>query len=208
MTSPPKHPEFKVPGFQSAVAKAVAAFNASAPEPLLTAHQKAGAVPGVYAIYYRGICDYPEYRQDADLNRIYWQQPIYVGRAQELSARLKQHWESIGAVEDKRGNLKVSQFACRFLAFEQGAVEDLIYPTEQALIRDFHPIWNKYVTGFGSKVVGKERETQKMSAWEVLHPGRLGRATGGDPTARKADLLEKMKSRQMPPATSASRTPP
>lgn len=40
------------------------------------------------------------------------------------------------------------------------------------LIEDCMPVWNLVIDGFGNKTPGKLRETQKRSAWDVLHYGR------------------------------------
>lgn len=117
---------------------------------------------GIYAIYYRG--DFPLYarisaeNQDSDYPR--W--PIYIGKAipaggrrgafnlqatdtLSLSARLRQHAESIRAAE----NLDIADFACRFLV-----VHDLWIPlSERLLLTYFAPVWNLLIDGFGNQTI-------------------------------------------------------
>ena len=130
---------------------------------------------GVYAIYYKGT------------NTIYAQLarneiPIYVGKAIPIGARkgnvglnstqgtalynrLRQHADSIAAVEDFRS----ADFMCRYLA-----VDDIWIPlAETLLIERFRPVWNVAVDGFGNHDPGRGRYNQQRSAWDTLHSGRL-----------------------------------
>jgi hypothetical protein len=99
-------------------------------------------------------------------------QPIYVGRARltkssgprPLFTRLQDHAESIQEAE----NIRVEDFFARFLVLNPvwvSTVEDLLVP-------HFDPLWNTKVTGFGNHSPGGGRAPQKMSRWDVLHPGR------------------------------------
>ncbi len=122
--------------------------------------------PGVYAIYYTG--PFEPYKPVALANRdSKWDWPIYVGKAK--FERLRNHAESIKEVR----NLDIEDFWCRYLVTE----EVFIPLCESLLIKRYAPIWNGAVTGFGPKVVGKERTTQQTSMWDILHPGRHGRGS-------------------------------
>lgn len=134
---------------------------------------------GVYALYYIGKCEY--YKPLYDINRIGFVQPIYVGKAvprgwrqartqgaaNELYSRLNDHFRSISAAE----NLEVSDFMCRFMILEDAA-SDMIGTVEASLIRQYKPVWNYALDGFGNHTPGKGRFKQAKSDWDVLHPGR------------------------------------
>ena len=49
---------------------------------------------------------------------------------------------------------------------------DLIGTLESALIREYGPLWNTLVDGFGNHTPGKGRWDQAKSEWDVIHPGR------------------------------------
>ncbi|MGH9345475.1 MAG: Eco29kI family restriction endonuclease [Terriglobia bacterium] len=138
--------------------------------------------PGVYAIYYTG--SFEPYKPEAVANLgNKWARPIYVGKAK--FERLKHHAQSIKQVR----NLDIKDFWCRYLVTE----EIFIPLCESLLIKRYAPIWNNIVRGFGPKVVGKERETQQTSMWDILHPGRPGR--GSAPSRRfksSEDILKKL----------------
>ncbi|MBR1766686.1 MAG: Eco29kI family restriction endonuclease, partial [Bacteroidales bacterium] len=87
--------------------------------------------------------------------------------ANELYSRLSDHYGSIEQV----GNLDVRDFSCRFMIFEHTTV-DMIGMVEAALIRQFNPIWNSSIDGFGNHDPGSGRYGQAKSDWDVLHPGR------------------------------------
>ena len=118
---------------------------------------------GVYAIYYSG--PFPAY---AGMDR---EQPIYVGQAvitktaaRPLHQRLGEHANSIREAE----NLDLDDFRCRWLVLDSVWIN----LTEQLLIAEHRPVWNLVVLGFGSHGQGGNRETQKRSRWDTLHPGR------------------------------------
>ena len=134
---------------------------------------------GVYALYYTGNCPY--YKSLYAQNRINFVQPIYVGKAvprgwrqarsqepaSELYFRLCDHYRSI----DKAENLDVNDFHCRFMILEEAAV-DMIGTVESALIRQYKPVWNSAIDGFGNHDPSSGRYLQARSDWDVLHPGR------------------------------------
>lgn len=134
---------------------------------------------GVYAIYYCG--DFPQYSELSKMNTKHVFYPIYVGKAapagarkggiistctngMSLFSRLNQHAQSLQKAE----NLDINHFSCRFLA-----VDDIWIPlAESVLIERYKPLWNHCLDGFGNHDPGKGRYNQKMSPWDLLHPGR------------------------------------
>lgn len=149
---------------------------------------------GVYALYYIGKNQY--YRPLYDMNRTSFIQPIYVGKAvprgwrqaraqassNELYSRLNDHFRSISAAS----NLDVKDFMCRFMILEDAA-SDMIGTVEASLIRQYKPIWNNMIDGFGNHTPGKGRFKQAKSDWDVLHPGRNWAAKC---TGKASSLLE------------------
>jgi len=147
---------------------------------------------GVYAIYYRG--DFTHYTKLAQINKKSYSLPIYVGKAvppgwrqgrqietrlSSLCNRLGQHARGIRAVN----NLKLEDFACRFMILE-GQESNLISTIESELIRRLKPLWNSCIDGFGNHDPGKGRYNQSPSEWDILHPGRswVSKLTGSPPS--------------------------
>ena len=146
---------------------------------------------GVYALYYIGKSPYYEFLYEA--NRISFERPIYVGKAvprgwrqarlqdasNELYARLGDHTNSITQAR----NLRVEDFRCRFMILEDAAA-DMIGTVEASLIRQYKPIWNSCIDGFGNHDPGSGRYNQAKSDWDILHPGRgwAGKLKGVHPT--------------------------
>ena len=134
---------------------------------------------GVYALYYIGKSPY--YKHLYDLNRLNFVQPIYVGKAvprgwrqaraqeasNELFSSLSDHFNSIS----QANNLRIEDFRCRFMILEDASV-DLIGTVEAALIRQYTPVWNSCIDGFGNHDPGSGRYDQAKSDWDILHPGR------------------------------------
>ncbi|MGE6919777.1 Eco29kI family restriction endonuclease [Achromobacter kerstersii] len=157
---------------------------------------------GVYAIYYIG--DHEAYRDLIALEHGSGGEkyPVYIGSAVRENAkqgfnprpttqtrlwhRLETHAKSIiSAVQSSLDpNLRLEDFRCRYLVLNDAYV----MLAESVLIATFRPAWNGM--GFGSKVVGKERETQAPSLWDSLHPGRGGRPAGT--AARRLDAQLKI----------------
>ena len=169
---------------------------------------------GVYAIYYTG--SNPIYSQYAELNRLSYDFPIYVGKAvpagwrqsrvsdkeenksSELFRRLSQHAKNI-----KTGDgLDLEDFMCRFVIFENNG-SDMIGTIEAALIKLNRPLWNSVLDGFGNHDPGKGRYEQANSDWDVIHKGRaFAEKLKGIPKTqpiilnnikRHLDLLKKIK---------------
>lgn len=155
------------------------ALLASEMHPLPPRERFSGA--GVYAIYYFG--NSVIYRALTRLNDgAEIPTPIYVGKAIPTGARkgdvefdatvgnalfnrLSEHADSIKS----SSNLKISDFKCRYLV-----VDDIWIPLgESLLIRQFRPIWNVAIDGFGNHDPGSGRYRQQKSSWDVLHPGRV-----------------------------------
>ncbi|CAA0100698.1 Uncharacterised protein [BD1-7 clade bacterium] len=107
--------------------------------------------------------------------------PIYIGKAvpkgsrqgkkntvgSVLKSRLNKHLKSINEAE----NLYASNFVCRFMIL-QGQSTDMISAMESYFIRQYNPLWNTYIDGFGINAPGKGRYNQSPSEWDTLHPGR------------------------------------
>lgn len=156
---------------------------------------------GVYALYYIGRSPY--YESLYSQNRLSFTQPIYVGKAvprgwrqarvqeasNELYARLSEHYTSINSTE----NLDIDDFYCRFMILEATSV-DMIGTVEAALIRQYHPVWNSCIDGFGNHDPGSGRYDQAKSDWDILHPGRIWakRLNGTHPA--NSDIVKKVKS--------------
>jgi hypothetical protein len=138
---------------------------------------------GVYALYYIG--QNPLYREYAELNRLAYIYPIYVGKAvpkgwrqsrisdstqnqsRELHNRLREHSRSITVGAE----LLLEEFMCRFVIFEDEA-SDMIGTIEAALIKLNQPLWNVAIDGFGNHDPGRGRYEQAKSDWDVIHSGR------------------------------------
>ncbi|MDX2285089.1 MAG: Eco29kI family restriction endonuclease [Bacteroidia bacterium] len=135
---------------------------------------------GIYAIYYTG--PFSPYATIAARNADEkWAAPMYVGKAVPAGARkggilqaadignvlwkrLREHADSISQAD----NLDLQDFACRYLA-----VDDIWIPlAESMLISKYRPIWNNLLDGFGNHDPGQGRTGQKISPWDLVHPGR------------------------------------
>ncbi|MEN9656710.1 MAG: hypothetical protein RL571_175 [Pseudomonadota bacterium] len=173
---------YKNDSFAELVKDAVRFFNGTPVHTLLPPESFLGT--GVYALYYIG--NNPLYKRYAELNRLSYNYPIYVGKAvpkgwrqarssdtaltqsRELIGRLREHNRSItlGA------NLLAEDFMCRFVIFEEES-SDMIGTIEAALIKLNRPLWNTAVDGFGNHDPGKGRYEQAKSDWDVIHTGRM-----------------------------------
>lgn len=167
--------------FAELVKDAVRFFNGTPVHPLPL--PKAFHGKGVYALYYTGSS--PLYKRYAELNRLAYSHPIYVGKAvpkgwrqarssdsesvksKELHSRLREHSRSIM----QGANLALNDFSCRFVIFEKEG-SDMIGTIEAALIKLNKPLWNTAVDGFGNHDPGSGRYEQARSDWDVIHPGR------------------------------------
>lgn len=151
---------------------------------------------GTYAIYYTG--NFATYHPIAETNRDNrWAKPIYVGKAvppgarkggyglgeapgEVLFRRLREHVETIEQAE----NLSLGDFYYRYLI-----VDDIWIPLgESLLIAKFSPLWNHQIEGFGIHDPGSGRYSQRRSAWDTVHPGRLW-AARLQPNLRTAEQI-------------------
>ena len=172
---------YKNDAFSELVKDAVRFFNGTPAHTLPPPESFLGT--GVYALYYIGAN--PLYQRYAELNRLSYGYPIYVGKAvpmgwrqarssdnaltqsRELIGRLREHARSIASHPD----LLVADFMCRFVIFEEEG-SDMISTIEAALIKLNRPLWNTALDGFGNHDPGKGRYEQAKSDWDVIHKGR------------------------------------
>jgi len=129
---------------------------------------------GIYAIYYVG--DHELYKPIADgrTTPIYVGKAVYPGGRKGLAAReddLAPLWKRI---DEHRvslacaGDLDVDDFRVRYLV----AVDFFVSLAEQLMIRQFRPVWNTLVDGFGNHAPGGNRADGARPPWDELHPGR------------------------------------
>jgi hypothetical protein len=172
---------YKNDAFAELVKDAVRFFNGTPVHGLPPAERFTGT--GVYALYYTGKNAF--YARYAELNRLAYTHPIYVGKAvpkgwrqsrtsdrpdkqsTELYSRLREHGSNIAVGE----GIEVDEFYCRFVIFEEDS-SDMISTIEAALIKINRPLWNSIVDGFGNHTPGAGRFEQAKSDWDVIHPGR------------------------------------
>lgn len=170
--SVPASPEPYNPLARSALAKSVQA------ELLLQELHRLDGVPeflgaGIYALYYCG--QHPLYAPISGSD-----EPIYVGKAvpsgarkgltdatrvgNALWSRIYEHRQSTEQALD----LAPAEFRARYLV-----ADDLFIPlAESLMIRNYRPVWNQVVDGFGNHNPGSGRYEGKMPDWDTLHPGR------------------------------------
>lgn len=136
--------------------------------------------------------------------------PIYVGKAVPagsrqgkatevgavLKNRLQKHLRSIEQVD----NLENEDFLCRFMIIK-GQATEMISTMESYLIREYNPLWNSYIDGFGINAPGKGRYNQSPSEWDTLHPGRYyAKQLTGKPRELGA-IMDKIKNYSVKKAT-------
>lgn len=184
--------------FSELVKDAIRFFNGTPALPLPPPSRFFGS--GVYALYYTGKL--PLYKRYAELNRLAYGFPIYIGKAVprgwrqsrlsdhsstrsiELYSRLREHARSIAAVQ----GFAPTDFSCRFVIFEDEG-SDMISTAEAALIKLSRPLWNTVLDGFGNHDPGNGRYEQATSDWDVIHPGRLwATRLKGTPNSKKQIL--------------------
>lgn len=190
-----KHVFFS-PEFEELIKDTIRFFNGTPIQPLPPIEPFEGA--GVYALYYIGKRGF--YKDFHNINRLEYKQPIYVGKAvprgwrqgrvntstsSELYRRLCDHSKSIQSAE----NIDLSDFLCRFMILENAA-SSLIGTVEAALIRNYLPLWNCIIDGFGNHDPGNGRYNQEMSEWDLIHPGRSWAYKCAPSSKSKSDILE------------------
>jgi hypothetical protein len=94
-------------------------------------------------------------------------QGLKIGSASVLKSRLMKHFRSI----DQAVNIRNEDVLCRFMIL-QGRSTDMISAMESYLIRQYGPLWNSYIDGFGINAPGAGRYKQSPSEWDTLHVGR------------------------------------
>lgn len=172
---------------------------------------------GVYALYYCGAGD--PYGAIGRFNRsTACRLPIYVGRAKDpgsrtgfdpletvsaplLWSRVNEHRKSIESTAD----LDSAEFKVRVLV-----VMPIWIPLAETMaIRQYRPLWNSRLQGFGIHAPGSGRSGQKRSPWDELHPGR-GFAAGlkRNVSTTRTILLERMRSAAQEAVDAASFDPP
>lgn len=193
---------YKNDAFSELVKDAVRFFNGTPVQSLPPETRFTGT--GVYALYYTG--KHKIYERYAELNRLSYDYPIYVGKAvprgwrqsrisdgtdnqsYELFSRLREHSRSISTTSE----LSLDEFSCRFVIFEDEG-SDMISTVEAALIKLNKPLWNSALDGFGNHDPGSGRYEQAKSDWDVIHPGRAwAERLNGKPNTSKI-VLDKVK---------------
>jgi hypothetical protein len=190
---PEKH-EFISASFSKIIREAI---DFQSKTPLITLPPSSFIGAGIYAIYYQP--DKNGFDVYAGLSTNI---PIYVGKAvnpgwrtnrslntnntQSLYSRLKEHAISL----QKAYNLLLEHFTCQFTIIKD---TDLIVPVEAEMIRNYSPLWNTTIDGFGNHDPGKGRINQAKSAWDILHPGReWADKCKGNPLKSKQELLREV----------------
>ena len=184
------------------VKDAIRFFNGTPVHSLELPERFSGA--GVYSLYYTG--GFRFYSKYAQLNRLQYEYPIYIGKAvprgwrqarttdvpngtaRELYSRLGEHSRNIGAGT----GLAIDDFSCRFVIFE-GDGSDMIGTIEASLIKLFKPLWNTVLDGFGNHTPGAGRFNQAKSDWDVIHPGREWADKCMGTPNNESEIIENMK---------------
>jgi hypothetical protein len=192
---------YKNDAFAELVKDAVRFFNGTPVHSLPPPESFLGA--GVYALYYTG--NNPLYQRYAELNRLAYNYPIYVGKAvpkgwrqarssdgeltqsRKLIGRLREHSRSITLGAE----LLLEDFMCRFVIFEAES-SDMISTIEAALIKLNRPLWNVAMDGFGNHDPGSGRYEQAKSDWDVVHEGRVWADKCNGVHAEKSVILAKI----------------
>jgi hypothetical protein len=190
---------FYSPEFEELIKDTIRFFNGTPIQPMPPLEDFEGA--GVYALYFIGKNGI--YKNFHDINRLEYRQPIYVGKAvprgwrqgriptstsHELYRRLCDHAKSIEAAK----NLYTCDFLCRFMILENAA-SNMIGTIEAALIRNYQPLWNCNVDGFGNHDPGSGRYNQERSEWDTLHPGRIWATRCADSSKSRDEILADVK---------------
>jgi len=82
----------------------------------------------------------------------------------KLAGRIGDHYESVQEAQ----NLRTNNFTFTYLKLQKPFIEF----AETALINEYRPWWNSYITGLGNHDVGANRSGSEQSMWDTFHPGR------------------------------------
>ena len=137
--------------------------------------------PGVYAIFLNPSFKFPIYQEAISNNAA-----VYFGSAKNLAKRMNDYRNRLS---NRVASMPLDALLVAGLSmhcrFEAEAVESRFIESDK-------PVWNQtWMSGFGSKVQGKNRQKQKKQPWDELHPGRKGTAKGLPKHARHelADMV-------------------
>jgi hypothetical protein len=98
---------------------------------------------------------------------LYWKgNLVYAGKAlfTTLRKRLNEHHDKIAG----RRGISPKDMTCRFLTIGS---DWFVRAAEDALITNYHPIWN--LSGFGSHVPGRGRPGIRVSKWDKDFPSKI-----------------------------------
>lgn len=134
-------------------------------------------LPGAYALVYRG--DHPLYRPLAETG---W--PIYVGSTPRLIERLARHRTSISQLSD----VAVEDFDVVAVSTPGTGEGRLVEVCLQQMIE---PVWNRVITGLGTRTPGAGRPgvRGRATALDVVHGSRAW-ADGGVDEVRQHRLMQ------------------
>lgn len=137
--------------------------------PVLRFDQLVGTGAGVYALLYQGdLGFYSRLKRPVDTDGSIVESggfPVYVGSAQRLQARARDHERKLGRSND----LDPDDF--RMIQLSTPSVASALYG-EALLIETLKPVWcqQRWMGGFGSRRQGRIRTLgQRTSPWSRLH---------------------------------------
>ena len=155
---------------------------------------------GIYTLYATAGAfePYKAYAAYNDREKGLFTRPIYVGKAvptgsrmgsgdfegtsqRAIYSRLRHHSRTIEAAE----NLDIADFYCRYVVIAPA----WIGLAEQMMIREYKPLWNSAIDGFGNNDPGVGRYDQARSRWDILHPGRSWAAKCAEPEYDQAAVI-------------------
>lgn len=142
--------------------------------------------PGAYLLLYRGTNEIYQpitYRGAGGSIVEEGGYPIYAGSAVSLRERRRRHQRNLVGLRD------LAEDDLRIVAVSTLSKAGAVY-LEQLFIDAFRPVWNEpWLAGFGSKRQGRTREQgQRVSPWNVLHPGRFVDHRAPRPTVTRDQL--------------------
>lgn len=187
------------PAFAEIIKDTIRFFSTTPIQPINLTERFSGT--GIYAIYC--IAQTGLYANFFTINRTEFRIPIYVGKAvprgwrQARNSNMTQSYELHNRLREHHRNLQLGNgldphdFYCRFVILD-GRESDLIGTVEAALIRQYQPLWNTTIDGFGNHDPGKGRYKQAKSDWDVCHPGRLWADRCQGKSTNRIDLINQI----------------